>query len=241
MIARPSWGARLGVGVTRDAVRAVLVRGGRVRWHGETPVASDEGLADAIVRLVAQAPRARLVRPRLAVVLGPSLAQLKPLAGLPPVADARLLARVVREGASRFFLVPARGLVVPDARRRSDGAVWGAALDAEAVDEVQRAAERLGLALRCIAPAVAALGHATTAASLEWRDGPHRLRLTHAGGVPSLVERLPASTDEPPAPPAVPALARLGADAWRWADAWAATTVDPRGAHVWHPALDDMR
>lgn len=231
---------RLGVGVSRDRLRAVLLRGRRVVWHAETAIAGEESLTDALVRLVSGTKLRGLARPRMCVALGPAHAQLKALTGLPAVTDSRVLTQLVSESAARFFLLPSRGLLVPAVRVTREGATWAAALDASIVAELAVAAEQLGVTLERVLPAPAALAHATRVAEARWCDDGQPVRARFAHGALTAVAR-DSDGEGPSAAEPVPALARLGEGAWGFADAFGAAASGKRTPHAWSAASDAGR
>ena len=151
---------RVGVAIGARHVRAVALRRGRIAWALESPLADDEPLGAALERFLRELPThplQRWARPPVHVVLGMRHAQVKRLGGLPAGLDARQLARVVQEGAPRFFLRHGHPLVTTDVAVAAHGEKWSAALDADVVDAVCTACRSVGLRLAGIAPAVSAL------------------------------------------------------------------------------------
>jgi hypothetical protein len=94
---RPVLTVRVGVG----SARAELTRGARVLWAAESAYSSPDELRDAIAQLTAG--ESMPVRaPRLRVELGPPIAQVRTLHGLPPVRAVHLKALVATQ-SGRFF------------------------------------------------------------------------------------------------------------------------------------------
>jgi hypothetical protein len=227
----------VGLAVGADRVRAVLVRGEVAAWAGEVPAGEGVSLSAAVAELLAQAPIPRFPRPSLVAALGPALSQTRLVSGLPPVEDARLLAQVVREGAGRFFLRNGRPLAVSGIRVQEPGRVWAAAFDAAAVREVEEACRAAGLRLRSVVPSVAVLGVGLQDEHVVWLDGEAEaeVRMDAAGRVLA-VRRLPPGGAAPAeAPVPVPGLAKLGEQAWRFADAYGAARLPADEALVYRP------
>jgi len=182
----------VGLAIERDRLRAVGVRGARVVWGVDASLTDATPLADALTGFLAQLPLGRFSRPRVTIALGATFAQTKRLAGLPPIGDERLLARIVSEHASRFFLKNGVPLVTTSVRLDEQGKPWGAALQKTVVDTIVSACRTSRLRLSGIVPAVdvaktevaalaplgrdatqfaAAYGAAVTAGALAWRAG----------------------------------------------------------------------
>jgi hypothetical protein len=183
----------VGLAIERDRLRAVGVRGARVRWGMDAPVTDETELGEALRAFLASLPRGRFEHPRVTVALGALYAQRKRLAGLPPIADERLLARTVNEHAARFFLRNGAPLVTTTVRRDAKGEPWAAALQKPVVDSIVAACRTSRLRLAGIVPsadlttpelsALAPLGNdaelfataygaAVAADALIWRAGP---------------------------------------------------------------------
>jgi hypothetical protein len=215
----------LGIAVGADRIRAVVLNGGRVAAATEARVEPGDPLADAVAELLSGAPLPRFPRPRVAVALGPSLAQTRRISGLPPLDDARLLAQVVREGAGKFFLGTGAPLATTGVRMVEPGTVWAAALDERAVRQVEAGCRAAGLRAGRFVPAVAVLGRGVVGGPLLWRDGATVVEVGLEDGELRSVRRVGAPAGEAPAPEAVAALARLGPDGWRFADAYGAASL----------------
>lgn len=182
----------VGLAIERDRLRAVGVRGARVLWGVDAPMTDATPLGDALNAFLAKLPLRRFGRPRVTVALGPTFAQTKRLAGLPPIGDERVLAKTVSEHAARFFLKNGVPLVTTSVRRDAAGQPWAAALQKNVVDTIVSACRASRLELLCIVPAVdvakrdfealaplgheamefaAAYGAAVTPGALTWRAG----------------------------------------------------------------------
>lgn len=226
----PRFVDRIGVGVGTAHLRAVGLRAGRIAWAIESPVSDDEPLAAALERFLLGLPLhrwQRWPRPAVRAVLGARYSQVKRLSGLPPGIDGRHLARLVQEGAPRFFLRNGHPLVTTGIEIAADGARWGAALDADAVDALRGACRAAGLRLACVAPVAAVLPIALESdagASVRWNDDGAAIELLQAGGHLAAVARIGASGRVEDVATASsrphPRLAALGDEAARFADAY---------------------
>jgi hypothetical protein len=217
----------LGVGVGADRIRAVAVRGGAVAWAGEAELADPRDPGAALRELLASAPLPRWPRPTVALALGPSLSQLRRITGLPQVADERMLTQVVRESAGKFFLRNGKPLVTTRVRVVGYGEVWCAAFEQPLVDALAAACRAAGLNVRGVVPTVAVLHRALKGARLAWRDGEVRVEVERGDdGELAAVRRtrVPASAGDEGQTP-VPALARIGAGAVSFADAYGAALL----------------
>ena len=225
---------RLGIAVGADRVRAVALDGGRVVAASETELGPGDSLGAAVAAMLAEAPLPRFPRPRATVALGPALAQTRRISGLPPLDDPRMLAQVVREGAGKFFLRNGAPLATTGVRVLEPGTVWAAALDERTVHAVEAACRRAGVRVDRFVPAVAVLGRGLAADAVLWPDGDAvaDVRIAADGDLLSVrrIARAQAPAAEPP--PAAAALARLGEDAWRYADAYGAAMLP-----AWEPLV----
>jgi hypothetical protein len=219
--------------VSVDAVRAIAVRDGVILWGAEAPV-DGRSIEAAIAELLTARRLRRWPRPAIVAAVGPARAQLRRLSGLPPVVDAGALTRLVSESTSRFFLRNGVPLVTTGVRREragdSDG--WGGAIEQPVIAALEAACAAHRLRLLAVLPTLAVIPHALQGDSLAWDDGDVRAHVTLAGG---RLQALRRSTGDGTADPpddeplqAVPALAALGADAWRFADAYGAAIASVR-------------
>ncbi len=139
--------------VGRAALRAELVRSGRVVWAAEASYASETELAEALASLAGEAPigRQRSVR----VELDRPLVQVRTLSDLPPV-RASALAALVANQAGRFFRRNGKLLVTDAAweRRGRNAPRVGraAAVEEPWVDAIVRGAAAAGLEVDAITP-----------------------------------------------------------------------------------------
>jgi hypothetical protein len=210
--------ARIGLGVGRAEVRAVLLRDGAIAWRAARAVVDSEPLADVIAELLTGAPIRRLFRPAVVAAIGPATSQVKRLTGLPTVSEQAVVSQLLRANTGRFFLHSDASLAAPVAYR-SNGSWWGAVVHDQTIESIQEACERARLRFEGCIPTSAALAHMITDGSVEWRDGDLRTTVTVARRIWTDIRR-----DHEGASPVelIPALARTGADAARYADAFVA-------------------
>lgn len=227
----------LGIAVGADRIRAVALNGGRITAATEAQVGPGDSLSAALAELLSGAPLPRFPRPRVVVAFGPSLAQTRRIAGLPPLEDGRMLAQVVREGAGKFFLRNGVPLATTGVRIIEPGTVWAAALDERAVRQVEAGCRAAGLRVDRFVPAVAVLGRGLTGEHVRWPDGGAVAEIALEGGEMRSVRRVSAVPGADATPPAaVPALARLGEEGWRFADAYGAASLPAYEPMVLRPA-----
>ena len=220
--------ARIGLAVGRGAVRAVAVRNDRIVWAGEAPLSTNEELQTTVAGLLALAPLPRWPRPIVHGAIGPHGAQVKRVVGLPEIADAEALAAIVRAAAGTYFLKNGVALLTTGVRPAGAGSAVAAALDQPLVDAIRAACRTRGLRVGPIAPTAIALLGSFADASFRWNDGSLTIEVTHTGQVLDALRTRPAVPDDDVATSAatVPALASLGADSLRYADAYGAAVLD---------------
>ena len=218
---------RIGLAIASDRIRAVGVHAGRVLWALEGERSLANALSADITQLLRRAALPRWPRPVVFAAIGPSASQTKRLSGLPNVTDAAALRAIVRESTSRFFLRNGIPLITSGVRVDGAESVWAAAFDLPSVREVESACRALRLRVRMIAPSLVALPRAIGNGRIEWIDGAVRSELIIADHRLAGTRRLP----EMPAGGSVgafevvAALKPLGAESWKFADAYGATQL----------------
>ncbi|MGH7679628.1 MAG: hypothetical protein ACRENU_14250 [Gemmatimonadaceae bacterium] len=227
---------RLGLGVGRCEVRAVLVRDGRAVWHGKRAHSGVEEVADAVVNLLVTAPSRRFSKTRVVAAFGPGIAQVKRISGLPAVSDGATAAQIVRGNTSRFFLrngVP----LASTSLHSSNGVWWGGVLEVPMLLAIESACRRLPLRLQGCVPALAALANLVRDGTVTAQDSGTAASLTLRSGTWLEVRReAPSETGADVAgKPARPGLA----DA-TYADAYAAACCTRRSP-LWLAPTDDGR
>lgn len=162
---------RIGLALSDDAVRAVVVSGRRVQWVGETPIDGTKDLAGMISSLLIQVPRARFGGYSLRAALGPQFSQVKILHGLPQVGDPELIESVVRESTGTFFRDSASGLLTTGVRPLGPGSAMAAALHLDAVSAVGDACRSSRIAFERVVPSAVALPRVFVTGTVVWSDG----------------------------------------------------------------------
>jgi hypothetical protein len=228
--------ARLGVSVSGDVVRGIVVRAGHVVWHGQSPIRDKETAAAALDRVLTQLPPTRIGRPSVRVVLGLASSQVKRLERLPPTRQPKLLDRIVKENADAFFLRLGTRTLVTGVERRADGSTWSAALDAALVEEVIGALRHRGLLPAGVMPFVVAVAHALPSATWRVADGGCAVALTTIEG--SVIQQCRRDVAGASAPPRLDALNAVGPDGQEFAAAYGAAVARANGPFVWRPPRD---
>jgi type II secretory pathway pseudopilin PulG len=228
---------RLGLGIGRDRISAVLIVRGSIRWAAWAPRQPDTSLADAIASLLAACPRRRVYPLGAIAALGPTVSQLKCLTDLPPIGAASAIVALVRENTGRFFLRNGVPLLVSGAHIESASRVWIAAVDAPVVADVAAGCRRAGITLQAIVPSAVALRHAIRDRSITWIDGDVRLDIAYGDNAPTSVRRAPANGAALGVPRLVSTLSEFGEPARDAIDA-AGAALTPRNEPVVVRAAD---
>ncbi len=178
-------GVRTGISIHRSAIHCVSVRGRTVVWTHVEPL-DDANWREALERALRRVPRSRMRWPRVRIVLGPQLSQLRTLGGLPDTLHPRVLAAALDENSERFFLRGPARLVVSAPMRGPDGKLFAAAFDSGAVATVAAAAAACRVIPECVAASIAALPSALVVseggAAFEWGVAEERVSVQlHAG------------------------------------------------------------
>jgi hypothetical protein len=233
----------LGVALSHDAARAVVLERGRIVWACETPV-EQEQFADALRDLVAEARKAHGARGPIAVAVGPTRAQLRHLHGLPAVRDANTLSAIVQQNAGRYFRQNGVPMITTPVAERTGDAGWAGAIESTIFDVIADVGRELRVASISVAPVAALLGHAAPDSALAWRDGDVAMELRYEGdrlvesrSIPALL--LTRAHGEGAA--FAPELRELGDDALRYADAFAAARGGGANPLAVHPAGERKR
>lgn len=152
--------SHIGVSIDSAELRAILVQSGAVQWYSWARLEARESLGDAVRALLADAPRpARGLR--TTVALSRTWVQAKPLPGFPTVKPARLANQLLRENEQSFFLSTGRARVIVGVHIEPDGTPWGAAFDADVLDELVRAVRSARLGRVRLAPVAVVLSAVT--------------------------------------------------------------------------------
>lgn len=223
----------IGIAITSTGARAVGVERGAVRWAIAAARNEGESTQAIVTELLAHCPSwSRWRRPRAYVAVGASAAQLKKLAGLPPVKDPAALAQLVRESAGRFFLKNGVPLVVSGVRAADEGSAWAAAVEAPVVAEVLAACAARRVRVAAIVPAPLAVARAVSDGAIALDDGTASVVVTVASRMPVAIRRAVTGDAAPGVGDGtagiVPALAALGDEAPDYAAAYGATQLEAR-------------
>ena len=202
----------IGLSVEAGQLRAVLSRGQEILWAGEEPWPTSGGRLETIKSLLLQAPAPRFRRPVVQACLGPTVAHVRLIRGLPPTSDPDLVRAMVQEGPRAFFLLEDHDFEITIPIQIEQGTAWVGALDRTALSDLAEGVSEAGLKFVLAAPAVSALMRAFKGDSAHWVDGEVTLTLRRSGkGIDALEQK----TDDPGHPAPVPnqpvsALASLG-------------------------------
>jgi hypothetical protein len=214
----------LGIAVGAREIRAVLVRRDAIQWHGVSPISGAHHIAIALRDLLLTAPKLDR-RTRLTVAVSPAWVQVKPLLGRPAVKPARLARQLLRENQRAFFLWKGSAAIIVESEP-SKAAVWGAAFDEDVIGQVTQALRATRTAGRLAVPAVVAIVAALPNRPIVWSDDEHWFEIEGNRDEIRRVERI-SSRSLSGSPDLPAALGRLGEDATRFVDAYAAA-VAPR-------------
>lgn len=141
----------LGISVGDGTIRVACVAGDSLEWSLEGEVPAELTVGDALRALLDRAPAASVRGRPVVIVVDASVVQVRPLDGFPTSTDATMRSRVLEEGARRWFLLRAGGLVTVGPVDSSDSAPWGAAYARSTVDELRAVVESMGaVEIRCI-------------------------------------------------------------------------------------------
>jgi hypothetical protein len=229
----------LGVELASDAARAVVLEQGRITWSGESAIGPDASAADALHALATEALGRRASRARLAVAVGPALAQLRRLHGLPRVRDARTLSAIVQQSTGRYFRQNGTPMVTtPLGERAADGA-WAGAIEEPVVDVVAELGRTLRFTSTSLVPVAEILGHAAPDSGFTWHDGDVAIEVRYDGARLVACRCVPSHlvSGEHGAGAALAApLRTIARDGVRWAGAYAAAVAASASPLSLHPA-----
>lgn len=217
---------RIGLGVGLTEIRALALEDGKVVWHAARALDGIGAVEGTVAALLSARPRRRLRSARVVAALSPALSHTKKLAGLPPTADKDVVTRLVRANATRFFLRAETATSAPVVYR--NGTWWGAVFHGDVLAGIERACARGARGSRltfvgCI-PTVAALASFCRDGAASSSDGRSSLSIQVSKGMWLDVRRGAVEEGGPATLP--PSLARLGDDAPRFADAFAAAAIE---------------
>lgn len=225
---------RIGVGIGEDAVRGVGLRAGAIVWAAAIPLQDAASLQAAIGSLLREAPRGRWRAPPVEVAIGPALAQLRRLPGLPAIVDPKIVAGLIRTNPGAFFLAGLGPQSPASPVCGAEGSWWSAVADATTLDAIEVGVRAAGCRLRCVRPTMALLPGCLGLEEAWWQDdGEIVTRVRVRGDRLAAIDRLPEAP--PMDQPLTPALEPLGEDGARFLDAYAALSESDVAAPVWLP------
>jgi hypothetical protein len=234
---------RLGISISSDAVRGIVVKRGRVAWHARSTVGEQETIGAALERLLSGLPASRLTRPAVHIALGLAHGHLKRIERLPPTRNAKLLDRIVKENADAFFPRFAARTIMTDLDHRADGSSWAAAADAALLDEVLAALRRQRLAPSVALPLAAAIARAVPAGKWRVSDAGLHAELTtiEVGIIHDFRRRYAGAPIEAPPAPTPTALEAFGTEAPEFTAAYGVALTPARARLAWRPLRDPAR
>jgi hypothetical protein len=231
---------RVGILVSSDAVRALVVRSGRVTWHAHAAIGEKERAGPALERVLSNLPRARIGRTTVRVAFGLAHSDVKRIEGLPRARHPKILNRLVKENADAFFLRLGARTLVADVALRSDESTWAAAFDAPLVDEVLGTLRGRRLAAAGVMSFAEAVSHAVPSGTWCVRDGGVALELTTIEG--PVIESRRRGLGQVDTPDVrVAALDALGPDGSELIAPFGAAVAPTRALFKWRPAPDPAR
>ena len=234
----------IGIGVSSDAVRALVLAGGnRIVWIGERAVSEESLLSETLRSLIAEAPVSASTR-RLAVAVGPSFAQLRLLHGLPAVKDSRTLLAIVQQSAGRHFRQNGIPVVTTPIAERVGTRGWAGAIEAPIVEGVAEFCRANGRITASLVPTAALLGSIHPDGDLSWHDGEIALELRFECGRLRDCRCLPLAMARAAHADGLTidaTLRLLGDDALRFVDAYAAARAGAKNPLALWPGRELAR
>jgi hypothetical protein len=230
---------RLGIAVSGEFVRGVLLQRGLIVWHLQVPVEQSGGLLPALMILIRAAPIRRPGRTIAVAAIGPSSAIARRISGVSDSAKAEEIEGAIRLDPLRFFRFDAKASVTSGVQRRGR-AWWCAVVLRSALAAVEEACRTQGIRLHGCAPTTVLLGGALRNGVVLVRDGEITEEATVSDGTVVNVRPVLARGEEISSE-VVPALAIIGPHAGRFADAYAAATDVDAGALLVDQQAADRR
>lgn len=215
---------RLGVGIGRDQVSAVLISHGAIRWWASEQRTPNEDLSVSLGKLFTGYRVPRLWQPVVTFAVGPSAVQVKHARSLPAVTDRRALIALVQENVARFFLTSTTPLLVAVATAFEDGA-WMAAYDGATIEEVRRFSTAINLRHWNAVPTVIAVAHLLRDGVATWTDGAVAATIDVSGGCVQRIRHGPSDVPAQHASMFVRGVQSLGRYASQVADAHGAASL----------------
>jgi hypothetical protein len=138
-------------------------------------------LGTVIQQLLREMPRGRR-RPTAHLVIGPSMAQFKPLPQVARNLEAELVERIAVANVDAFFLRNGAPLLCGGAVRGGDGEWWAAALDRPVTESAIKACGQAGVRLAGCTALAAVLHRSFVGPVASWQDGDVTLEISTADG-----------------------------------------------------------
>jgi hypothetical protein len=225
---------RLGIGVSRESIRVVAVRGRTVLWTSECVNGDDNVPFDSLLAVLRKSMPWQFPRPVAVASLGPSMARIKSVHGVPPVATSLLAADIVRANCTRFLPRFSEARFVGAVQSNDRTRIWAITALQSPMDAVERACRATGVRLVGFVAAPLVLGAALRARSsgqcFAWQDGDvtATVELNEKGIVSKIAYR--PDTASATTPPCVASefcdeLIASRPERWRFADAYGAAVL----------------
>jgi hypothetical protein len=193
-VMQPARRCRIGLAVDAASLTAALVRDRTVLWSNTAERTAC--LTEDVRNLLVDVPRHLLFRASVFAVLGPTLAAVKRITGIPPTRDDRELTQLMQGSARRFFLATELGERVAVARFGNDS-VWAAGIRAGIIEEIAAGCAAAGLSFRHASPVAFAIAEYVGSGEILLVDGGRSVRVHCADGLPQTIVTRPE--EGPPA------------------------------------------
>lgn len=235
---------RIGLYIGMDRLACVVLTRNRVVWHSARERSVDLPLSADLDDMLGELRPGRLARPALFATLGPALAQVKQLRGLPPVESPRVLKQLIEGSPSRFFLAAETTPIVATPMK-TGGGWWAAVADAAAVSAIATLCARRSWRAGGTSPLAMVLKEALApeveAESITWRDGDADIKAHYAKRQLISISRTRRVSDSALESHAelAPALMGLGNQAWQHAGAYAAARAGAAAPLQLHQRRED--
>jgi len=180
---RTSGQRTLGIAVSADAVRGIVIEASVVTWAHETMISADCSLTEALRAVLVQAIRDGHARRHPVIAIGPLFAQLRRLRHLPSVRDLDALSAIIQESAARYFRQNGTPIVTTPVHRDEHGDGWAGAFEAPVVHSIVEVCSQLKLRDVMLVPTAMMLGLAAPDCAFAWRDGDLTLELRYERGL----------------------------------------------------------
>lgn len=217
---------RIGLYVGHDYLAALVLGRRGIDWSRTLERGSDGTIQEQLRAILLEVPRQRRIRTSVWVAVGPTMAQVKCLRSLPPLASPESVRQLVEGAPAKYFVATGTDASVTAPMRDPQG-WWVAVASGDLIGAIGETCAKCGFRIGGVRPIAAVLAHALAtphaAATIPWIDGGLSLEVTAMNTTPVAANYRAAQQDERIAVPALnPALQGLGTDAWMLAGAFAA-------------------